>query len=190
MNKIIILTLFMLTGLVSCKTSEKNFDKLEIAKKYYKALDDSDDSEIANILSDTILIRENEYDYEEVFPLKRYAEWIKWDSVFNPTYEVLTLEEENGTVRAKISKMDKRISFLHKGPIVTNETIFFDDDKINRVEKTKYLIFNEVIFVKNRDELVDWIKKNHPELDGFINDQTKQGGLNYLKAIERYEKAH
>ncbi len=180
----------MLTGLVSCKTSEKYFYKLEIAKKYYKALDDSDDSEIANILSDTILIRENEYDYEEVFPLKKYVEWIKWDSVFDPTYEILVMEEVNGVVRAKISKTDKRISFLHNGPIVTNETILFNNDKINRVEKTKYLIFNEITFVKNRDELVDWIQKNHPELNGFINDQTKDGGLNYLKAIELYKKAH
>jgi hypothetical protein len=48
-------------------------------------------------------------------------------------------------------------------------------------------LFNVEKFVKNRDELVNWISENHPELNGFLNDQTKSGGLYYLKAIQLYK---
>jgi len=39
-----------------------------------------------------------------------------------------------------------------------------------------------------KNEMVTWIKKNHPELDGFIYDQTKTGAQNYLKAIALYKE--
>ena len=89
--------------------------------------------------------------------------------------------------KAKISKTDKRIIFLHQEPIVTDQVVRFDNDKITSIETTKYVIFNDSVFVKKRDELVDWIDKNYPELNGFIYDQTMTGGMNYLKAIELYE---
>ncbi|WP_438423283.1 hypothetical protein [Aquimarina macrocephali] len=187
MNKIIVLSLLLAIGFISCKTSEKEIDKLEIAKQYYKALDNSDDSGIVTLLTDSLLTKEREYDYEQTFSLKEYVEWLKWDSVFDPTYEILQIELENGIVKAKISKIDKRIFFLHEEPIVTNQIIRFDSGKITRVETTKYVIFNDTTFVKNRSEFLNWIDKNHPELNGFIHDQTETGGLKYLKAIELYK---
>tara|TARA_R110002167_G_C12410901_1_gene627904 strand:- start:185 stop:532 length:348 start_codon:yes stop_codon:yes gene_type:complete len=112
---------------------------------------------------------------------------LKWDSIFDPTYKILQIEQEDEIVKAKISKIDKRISFLHQEPIVTNQIIRFDNDKIIGLETTVYVIFNDSIFVKNRDRLVNWIEENHPELNGFLYDQTKTGGLKYLKAIELYK---
>tara|TARA_R110000868_G_scaffold220806_1_gene472219 strand:- start:1896 stop:2198 length:303 start_codon:yes stop_codon:yes gene_type:complete len=96
------------------------------------------------------------------------------------------MELEDEIVKAKISKIDKRLSFLHHEPIVTNQVIRFDKDKIISIETTEYVIFNDSTFVKNRDGLVNWIDENHPELNGFIHDQTENGGLKYLKAIELY----
>jgi len=84
------------------------------------------------------------------------------------------------------SKTDKRISFLHEQPIVTNQLIRFDQDKIVSIETTEYAVFNDSIFVKNRDSLLSWIDENHPELNGFIYNQTAPGGRQYLKAIELY----
>ncbi|NIK93608.1 hypothetical protein GZ212_15715 [Mangrovimonas sp. CR14] len=187
MNKIKVLLLFVAIGIISCKTSEKEIDKLEIVKKYYEVLDKSNVSGIETLLTDSLSTKETEYDYEQTFSKKEYVEWLKWDSVFEPTYKILEIRQENGTVRAKISKTDKRISFLHKEPIVTEQVIRFDKDKISSIETTKYVIFNDSVFVKNRDGLLNWIDKNHPELNGFIYDQTKTGGINYLKAIELYE---
>lgn len=187
MNKISAISLFMIIGFLSCKTSEKGIDKLEIAKQYYKALENADSSEMAVLVSDSIVIRESEADYQEEFSQKEYVEWLKWDSVFDPTYTILEIDQENGIVKAKISKMDKRIFFLHEEPIVWNEIIRFDNYKINSVERIKYEVFNVSKFIENRDGLVSWIKEYQPELDGFLNDQTKSGGMKYLKAIELYK---
>ena len=187
MKKIIVLLAFVTIGFISCKNSKNEVDKMEIAKNYYAVLDQSDVSGIETLLTDSLLTRETEYDYEQIFSKQEYVEWLKWDSVFDPAYTILEMVEENGVIRAKISKTDRRISFLHQEPIVTNQILGFDRDKIASVETTKYVIFNDSTFVKNRDELVNWIDKNHPELNGFIFDQTETGGMNYLKAIELFE---
>ena len=187
MNKTVFLLFLLAIGFISCKNSEKEIDKLGIAKKYYKILDESNVSGIEILLKDSLLTKETEYDYEQTFSKKEYIEWLKWDSVFDPTYKILEIEKENGIVKAKISKTGKRISFLHKEPIVTNQVISFDNDKITSIETTKYVIFNDSTFIKSRDELVNWIDKNHPELSGFLFPQTKSVGMKYLKAIELYE---
>ena len=187
MNKILVLLLLFTIGIISCKNHEKEIDILAIGKKYYEVLNQSNGQEIETLLTDSLLTKETEYNYEQTFSGKEYVEWLKWDSVFVPTYKILEIEEENGTIKAKISKIDKRISFLHKKPIVTDQVIRFENDKIISIETTKYVVFNDSIFVKNRDALVNWIDKNHPELNGFLNDQTKTGGMKYLKVIELYE---
>ena len=187
MKNIIALSLFLSLGFLSCKTSEKEIDKLEIAKQYYKALDNSDTFLIGNLVNDTIVIRESEYDYQETFSAKGYATWLQWDSVFDPTYKVLEIEQEGERVRATISKIDKRIRFLHNEPIVTKELIHFDKNKISKVEKIEYPVFNDSIFVKNREEFLSWMDEHHPDLNDFIYDQTKSGGIRYVKAIDLYE---
>lgn len=187
MNRTLVLLLFLIIEFVSCKNSETEIDKLEIAKNYFETLDKSNVSVMETFLLDSLLTKETEYDYEQTFSKNEYVEWIKWDSVFEPTYKVLEIEEENGTVKAKISKTDKRISFLHKEPIVTDQVLSFENDKITSIETIKYVIFNDSLFVANRDKFLNWINENHPELGGFINDQTESGGMKYLKAIELYE---
>lgn len=184
--KKLILALFMAIGFVSCKSSQKEDDILVLAERYYKSLDTSDDSAIGALLGDSVVVRECEDDYEEKFSRKDYVEWLKWDSVFEPQYEILEIAQENGVIKAKISKIDKRILLLHEEPIVWNETIRFNDHKIDRVERTKYLVFNDILFLKNRTKLLSWIDENHPELNGFLNGQTEPLGKNYLKAIEFY----
>jgi hypothetical protein len=184
MKRTIILSLLLTTGFISCKNSKKEIEKLEIAKSYYRALDSSDNLGMELLLTDSIVTKET--DYEQTFSRKDYVEWLKWDAVFEPSYEILQIEQEDKIVKAKISKIDKRISFLHQEPIVTNHIIRFDNDKIMSIETTEYVLFNYSTFVKNRDGLVNWIDENHPDLNGFIHDQTETGGLKYLRAIELY----
>lgn len=187
MKKISALLLCLLLGIFSCKKTNQNIDTLEIAKQYYEVLDKSDISGIDALLTDSLLTIETEYDYEQTFSKAEYVEWLKWDAVFNPTYKILDIQQDNETVKAKISKTDQRIAFLHQEPIVTEQVIRFKKNRISSIETTKYVVFNDSIFVKNRDTLLNWIDKNHPELNGFIYDQTKSGGMKYLEAIALYE---
>ena len=184
MNKTIVILLLLTIGIISCKNPEKESDKLEIAEKFYIAIDNSNPSKATELITERFTTIDD--GFEQNYSGNEYAEWVKWDSVFQPNYEILKIEKENGIVKAKISKTDKRISFLHHEPIITDEIIQFEGNKIKNIKRTSAL-FNVEEFVKNRDELVNWIAENQPELNGFLNDQTKSGGLNYLKAIELYK---
>lgn len=188
MNKVITLIVFVIViGITSCKKAKEDNNNLELAKQYYTILDNSNDAQIGTLLTDSLLTRESEYDYEQTFSLAAYKEWLRWDAVFEPTYKILQIEEENGAVKVKVSKEDKRILFLHEEPIITNQTLRFNDNKIISIETSEYVHFNDSLFVKNRDRFLNWIDKNHPELNGFIYDQTQKGAIKYLKAIEVYK---
>ncbi len=189
MNRILIISLILLVGLVSCKNSEKTIDKLQIAENYFVALDESNSAKMENLLADSLITTIPKYEYEVRYSKNDYLRnWLKWDSVFEPTYKVLEMNMENGTVKAKVSKSDKRIIFFMGKPFVTNEILKFKDDKIIELE-TEYINFDEETWGKNRTELLNWTKENHPELnlDLNINMQTESGGKKFLKAIELYE---
>ena len=187
MNKLLLFSLFLLLTVVGYKNTKTDIDPLHLAKQYYNILDASDDIQIEGLLTDSLLTIESEYDYEQTFSLEEYKNWIKWDASFNPTYKILDLALENGLVKARISKIDKRILFLHEEPIVTHQVLRFKEDKIISIETTKYEVFNDSVFSQNRSKLLNWIDQNHPELNGFIHDQTEAGALKYLKALDLYK---
>ena len=64
--------------------------------------------------------------------------------------------------------------------------ISFTSGKISRFEDLESVGTDWDVWGAKRDSLVSWIKMNHPELDGFVNDMTMNGSINYLKAIELY----
>ncbi len=189
MNKTAILLLLLTIGIISCKNSEKELDKLEIAEKYFDAFAKSNSSEMKDFLADSLITTVPKYEYEVKFSRNEYVEnWLKWDSVFEPTYKVLEMNLENGTVKAKVSKTDKRILFFMHKPFLSNYIIRFQNNKIVSIEE-EYLNFDEATWGENRSELLNWTKENHPEmdLDHFINVQTESGGKKLLKAIELYK---
>ena len=85
-------------------------------------------------------------------------------------------EENNVLVEAFIDKAESQFK------TATNHILFSLDTQF----QLNVIINGDSTFVKNRDGLVNWIDENHPELNGFIHDQTENGGLKYLKAIELY----
>ncbi|KGK28703.1 hypothetical protein [Cellulophaga sp. E6(2014)] len=184
MNKTILLLLLLTIGFISCKNSKKEIDRVEITKQYFKVLVNSDYSKISDWFADSLKTIEGEH--KNTYSKSEYLEILKWDSVFEPNYEILEIEQKDGIVKAKISKMDKRIFFLHEKPFIMNQIISFQKNKIISVE-TDYLNFDYPTWEKNKNGLLSWIDKNHPELNGFINDLTEDGGMKFLKAIELYK---
>jgi len=188
MNKTISLIIIFLIGLTACKNKEQEIDKVAMAKEYYEVLNTSDYSKIPTLMLDSITIKE--LDYSMSYSQTAFIEFLKWDAVFEPEYKILNMEEENGNVKATISKQDKRILFLLEGPSVTNELISFKNDKIATVAITDYVSFDDSVFSKNRTKFLNWMKEHHPEINGFLQDQSEQGGKKYLKAIELYKAAN
>ena len=171
-------------SVVSCKQASSEIHPIEIAKTYYEALDKSDVKTLHTLLADTIISKELEY--EAVFDRDGYKELQRWDSVFQPTYKILEMEEVDGEVKAKISKACSRTLFLNGEPIITQETISFKDGKIESVGIDKYVVFNFQHWDSVRSNLVNFVDENHKELDGFLYDQTVEGAIKYTKAIDSY----
>ena len=184
MHKIIVLSLLLVIAFQSCKLSKKEFSKVELAKQYFGTLDNADYSDMSNWFADSLTTIEG--DYKQTYAQSEYLAFLKWDSVFEPTYEILGIEEKDGLVNAKISKMDKRIAFLHEEPFITNQTLKFREDKIISID-IEYVEFKVAIWEKNKNKLLSWIDENHPELNGYIYDQTEAGGKKFLESIELYQ---
>lgn len=179
------LLLFLLfTILISCN-SKKESSEIDLIKAYYLALNESQLSRVSDLFYDSIRMRENNYLYtasKDSFYLK-----LQWDSIFQPNYELLEIKEVDKGVEVKVSKTDPRILFLNEEPNINKELFTFKQGKIYSSEILEYIVFNWDLWDENRSKLVNWIQKNHPELEGFLHDQTKQGAINYLKVIKLYQ---
>ncbi|MDC6388561.1 hypothetical protein PP182_07695 [Maribacter sp. PR1] len=183
MNKRIIVISLCAIGLLSCRNSEKKSDT-EIVNQYYHMLDTSDYSQISVLLADNIQTQEGEY--SPSYSQEEYKELLKWDAVFDPTYEILEIvKEDNGTIKATVSKSDTRIQFLYEKPFITDNNITIKNGKITKVS-TEYVDFDSKTFGNNRTRLLTYIDEMNPELNGFLTDQTEAGANKYLKAIELY----
>ena len=69
MKKIILIILAIIT--LNCKNTVSENENLNIAKQYYKALDDSDGSLMNLLIADSLTTHMTEYNYTEVFSKKR-----------------------------------------------------------------------------------------------------------------------
>lgn len=170
--------------LMSCENKQIQSKNIEITKQYFKVLNHAEPSKVMNWLANSLKITEEEY--RQTYSKNEYSKVLQWDSVFTPNYRVLNIEEKDAIVNVKISKIDQRISFLHDNePFVTNHQIKFHEGKIVEIA-TDYVNFNYAAWEKNKTELLSYINQNHPELNGFLNDLTKDGGIKFLKAITFY----
>lgn len=170
------------------KQAQATIPKTQLVEQYINALNKSDFQQVRFLFFDSIRLKE--LDYVSVFSKDDYYHLFQWDSTFHPTYKILEIQEDKSGVKMKVSKECKRILFLNQEPIVTHEFVKFKDNKIMSVDIIDYKVFNDSIWSLNRANLVSWITTNHPELNGFLHDQSKQGALNYLKAIQLYQQSH
>lgn len=184
MNRTLFLWALCAIGFTSCKQTETKAPEVLI-KEYYEMLDTSNYEKIPILLGDSLQTQEGEYD--PVYSQDGYKELLKWDAVFEPTYEVLDIvPEEEGVYKATVSKIDTRIQFLYEKPFITDNYITLNKGKITKV-RTEYVDFDAETFSNNRTKLLTFVDDNHPELNDFLNDQTEAGGKKYLEVLELYQ---
>ncbi|MCX2679861.1 hypothetical protein OOZ15_07935 [Galbibacter sp. EGI 63066] len=180
-----ILFIFILISITSC--AEKKSTKSEQIIKYYEGFKNSDYNQIKRTISDSLTIIEG--DYTMAYTPESFYNQFKWDSVFKPVYKLVSLENENKQVVATVSVNSLRFEFLKNNPLTCKHKFHFKSGKINKIETLDCIDANWEIWQKERDTLVNWVKFNHPELDGFINDLNMKGAIDYLNAIELYKKS-
>lgn len=180
----LVISLILSVGMNSCKNSDKEINKIELVKKYFKHLNHPKTFNTITLFTDSLWTKEG--DYEQIYSLNEYQDWLKWDAIFEPTYKILQIKQEDSIVIVNVSKIDKRISFLHGEPIITKQLFQFNHDKISSIETYEYINFKEAIFIQNRNMLLSWVEENHPELNGFLYDQSEKGATKYLNAIHLF----
>ena len=170
--------------LSSCLVEGEKARQEKLVKDYFTALNNDDFETALNIVNDSILISEG--DFVLAKSKSELLVHFRWDSVFKPRYKVLELATVDKNMEAVIAKTCQRIRFLHDSAIVTKVTIDFKNNKITAIKTFDYKVFDFEKWQSKRDTLVQWIDENHPELSGFVYDQSLIGAKNYLKAIELF----
>lgn len=181
--KNIFLILLFLYCLAGC--NDQQVTQQKTVAKYYKARDAVNYDEIKTYLNDSITIIEG--DYIMSYSLESYYEVFKWDSIFRTSYKIVALEEENNQVIVSVVLNSIRNEFLKNSSMTCQYKISLNSGRISKIESLRCLGADWNIWQKERDSLVSWINENHPHLNGFINDMTMNGAINYLKAIELYK---
>lgn len=178
------IVIFALLCMVGC--AEKESTTAEKITAYYEGFQKSDYEQIKQMIADSLTMVEG--DYTTAFTPESYYEQFKWDSVFKPVYKMVTLEKQGEQVMAKVAVNSLRYEFLKNDPLICSHKFYFTSGKISKIENLDCIDADWAVWEKERDSLVSWVKLHHPELDGFIHDLSMKGAVNYLKAIELYQK--
>lgn len=181
--KKVFFSLFLLCFLIGCK--QHKLIAKETVKTYYESFEAGDYTSIKSVISDSITLIAGDY----VMPYDQgcFYEHFKWDSVFKTTYQLLVLEEKNNHVFATVASKSIKNKFLKNNPLTCTFKISFKSGKISTIEDFEYRGTNWRQWASQRDTLVRWISKTHPTLDGFVNDMSMKGAMDYVKAIKLYQ---
>ncbi len=179
-------TYAILLLLVISACSSKETSHIAMVKNYYSGFNNGDYKLIDTQLSDSLTITEG--DYVMNFTPETFETHFKWDSVFVPQVKIINVEQQENDLLVTISASSKRFEFLRNNPLVTKHLVHFTNGKISRIDNVDFINTDWKLWTEQKEGLTQWIVNNHKELDGFMIDQTLQGGLNYLKAIDLYTK--
>ncbi|MEL6560673.1 MAG: hypothetical protein AAFQ94_20945 [Bacteroidota bacterium] len=174
---------FLLILIIGC--ADKRSTPRELVTEYYDAFNSSDFNRINNVTADSITIIDG--DCVTLYTRESFYEQFKWDSTFRTTYQIVAMEEEGDQIIATVASGSKRYKFLKNDPLTCKFRISFNATEITKLESLGCPGADWKVWETERDSLVNWTKRNNPELDGFIHDLSMKGAINYLKAIELYE---
>jgi hypothetical protein len=170
--------------LISCKRT----DHKTLFERYNDGYYNEGFNSISSLLADSVTIKDGP-NYEMKYSKDEFRLIYQWDSTFQPQNKFTIIDQTDTTIDFIEERYSKRFEFLEHDTLKMKQRIHLKDGQISIIENREYLNFDLNKWTSNRDSLVSWIDKNHPELSGFIYDMTKEGAENYLKAIELYNNA-
>ena len=174
------------------ESSEDNLtkDDIQFIRRLAKKVHDSG-IEILKIIEESLSDSNVEVSGEKISEIGRKME-ISLRTPINTVigYSEMLQEDADDIELDTLHEDLEKITGDENRKIVQFALLSFEKDKIYEVEIIEYLYFDDETWVARRQALIEWVAANHPELDGFIYDQTKAGALNYLKAIELYKAAN
>jgi hypothetical protein len=177
--------LFLLIIIVFTSCAKKRHTESEQIKVFYKGYKNSGYELIKNVLADSLTTVFG--DYTTTYSQQIYYEQFKWDSIFKPDYELVDLNHEDGQLIATVSMRSLKLEFLKNNPMTCRYQFQFSSGKISRINELDCNCVDWTVWQKEVNALANWIKINHPEMDGFIHDLSMKGAIDYVKAIELYK---
>ncbi|WP_047416348.1 hypothetical protein [Cellulophaga sp. Hel_I_12] len=180
-----ILVIFIVLIISSC--SEKNNTPSELITAYFKGFKNADYSQVKKTIADSLITIEG--DYTMAFSRESYYEKFKWDSVFKPTYKLLSIDTQAEQTIATVSLTSLKLEFLKNSPMTCRYQFYFTSGKISKIENIACSDADWEVWEKEVNTLVQWVQRNHPELDGFIYDLSMKGAIDYVNAIALYKKS-
>lgn len=179
-----ILLFTTLLCLISCRASEKPISHKRILEQYISALNESNFERVSGCVSDSLRVEELDFLLSD--NMEDFYRMFQWDSVFNPHFELIDMQENDQGLQITVSKRCRRIQYLLDTALITRGRLEIAEGKIIQFQTYDFLNMDFSKWESRRDTLVAWIGVNHPELNGFQFDQSIRGGQNYLKAIDLY----
>ncbi len=176
----------ILICMFSCKSQYDKLSDQQLIEGYVSGLNSAEFSEVDRYVSDSIVSKE--FDFLLSDNIEAYSILFLWDSVFEPHYTIVEMKETELGVQMTLSKECKRIRFLNDSPILSKVNVSISNNEITEIQIYEHQNLDFSIWDARRDTLVSWIDSNHPELSGFVYDQTIEGGQDYLTAIELCER--
>jgi hypothetical protein len=180
----IILAVF---ALVACQQTKSD---LELVQQYYKGLNNGDYQMVADVIGESLIMRENQDNFEVAFNTEEFHKWFQWDSVFNPIYEIKPSQLVNDTLRIAVTKTCDRILLFHEAPITFLAYFEISNGRINAINRYDYLDTDWAKWIQNREDLIVWINGNHPHLNGFMNRQDKLYAERFASAIKLFKTSY
>ena len=110
MDKLLIIFAFAIVIFSACSLPETS-KKIDTVTSFYKSLNKQELEKIPNLLHDSISVGSG--DYWTHYSKSSYQNWLQWDVVFKPTYEIIDINQNEEIVTVEVSKSCKRILFLH-----------------------------------------------------------------------------
>lgn len=159
---------------------------MKVVQQFYDGLNAGDYQKVSSVLSDKFIMRENEGNFEVSFSPDKFHDWFQWDSVFNPTYEILSSERINDTLRLAISKKCDRIMLFNKVPIRYLAFFEISNGKLNAVNRYSYLGTNWEKWTQKKEKFLQFVHTEIPEYNDMEEVQDYEHGEKYAKAIQLF----